>query len=175
MASYDDARVNEFTRAATETITGVVLDVPEDHPLIAHRWRRPILWCECVTEPCDCEGPIIWIEDADIQERRATDRRNTAGEQLHELKVDRDALVLVESVVSAKAGALSRGHRRLYLKPASRLPRRGGCGCDGQSVTNRAPGSHYEGQECAGGTLYDVYVEVDGLNTTFYYVAVGSC
>lgn len=39
-----------------------------------------------------------------------------------------------------------------------------------------APGSHYGGQDCGGGTLYDVWYESDGAGgTTFYYVPVGSC
>lgn len=33
----------------------------------------------------------------------------------------------------------------------------------------------YWEQECAGHTLYDVYVEAVGLDTTFYYTPVGSC
>jgi hypothetical protein len=42
-------------------------------------------------------------------------------------------------------------------------------------VPQRAPGSGYDGQECSGNTLWDVYYEQDGLETKFYYIAVGSC
>jgi hypothetical protein len=175
MGNYDEARAIEFTAAATNSITGVALDVQEGHPLISQGERRPILLCECVTDPCDCHGPIVWIEDADVHERLATDRRNAAGEQLSEFKIDLDATVLVESVVRAKAGALSLRHKRLYLNPSSHLPAKAGCGSGVGPGTRMAPGSYSAGQECGGGTLYDVYVEADGLNTTFYYVAVGSC
>jgi hypothetical protein len=30
-------------------------------------------------------------------------------------------------------------------------------------------------EECAGHTLYDVYVEATGVETVFYYTPIGSC
>ena len=177
MATYQQARANEFTTAAAHVITGVVLDLSEDSPLVAEGSRRPIQMCVCVTDPCDCSGPIIWIKPEDLHGQDSTERSNRDGDPVMELRINPDATVLVESVVRAKATALSIQHKRMLLNPARHLPKRGGdCSCGGSSsATNRAPGSYYDGQDCAGHTLYDVYVEVEGLDTTFYYVAVGSC
>jgi hypothetical protein len=176
MATYQDARANEFTAAATQSLTGIDLDLPKNSPLVVEPGYRPIRYCVCVTEPCDCEGPIIWINPDDIHSQEDTDRTNRAGDHVVEFRIDPDATVLVESVVRAKASALSPHGRRLRLNPSSHLPTRGGCGCGhGSTESNRAPGSHYDGQECAGHTLYDVWEESDGLDTTFYYIAVGSC
>lgn len=177
MGSYEEARANEFTAAATNTITGVALETPEDSAFISGGGRIPIVWCLCVTEPCDCDGPIIWIEESDLRQKVATERRSRTGAELHDFKIDVDATVLIESVVRARAGDLSRRHKPFNLNPSSHLPASAGCGCEGKSQLLRArgPGSSYGGQECGGGTLYDVWVETDGVDTTFYYIAVGSC
>lgn len=179
MATYEQARANEFSTAASLTIAGIDLTVAEDSS-IAESGYRPVRLCICVTEPCDCEGPIVWMKPEDIIARDASGRSNRDGEGVVELRINPEAMVLVESVVRAKAGALQVANRRLRLKPASRFspPRSGaGCGCGGGSpaVQRGALGASYDGQECAGGTQYDVWVEADGLDTTFYYVAVGSC
>jgi hypothetical protein len=180
MASYDEARVDEFTGAATKTIMGVPLEAPEQSPLISGIGRMPIKICPlCFTEPCPCDGPIIWIEEGHIRKRVSTERRTTAGEELYEFKIDLDATVLVESVVRMKAGDLGRsGPKPLQgLNPSSHLPRKGGCGCGSQSEAARPSGQYagYWVQECAGHTLYDIYVESVGFDTTFYYTPVGSC
>src|SRR5215211_6555029 len=179
MASYDEARANEFTAATTKTITGVALEAPEESRMISGVGRIPIRYCVCVTEPCECDGPVIWVEEADLREKVATDRRSRTGEELHDFKIDRDATVLIESIVPARAGNLGR-HHAFGLNPSSHLPRKAGCGCDGEGgattvLRANAPGAYYDGQDCGGHTLYDVWVEADGLNTTFYYIAVGSC
>jgi hypothetical protein len=158
-------------------VSGVELDIAEDSPL-AEGGRRPILMCQCVTEPCDCPGPIIWVLPEDILARESTERTNRAGEYVSDFKIDPDATVLVESVVRAKVSALQTRNRRLLFKPESRLPfTKPGCGCDGSQTAReyRAPGAYYGGQECAGHTLYDVWEEHDGLSTVFYYIPVGSC
>jgi hypothetical protein len=183
VATYEQARANEFTEAASQKITGIDLSIAEDSPLV-QGGRTPIQLCLCVTDPCDCPGPIIWINPDDIHSRASTERSNRAGEDVTEFKIDPDATVLVESVVRAKASALQSHGRRLRLRPSShfRPPSRGDCGCGGGcgdcvgagTARDRA-GSYYDGQECAGHTLYDVWVEADGLDTVFYYVAVGSC
>lgn len=108
MASYDEARVNEFTAAATKTITGIPLEPAEQSPLIRGIGRIPIQMCICVTEPCPCDGPIVWVEEGDLRQRVSTERRTTAGEEVYEFKIDLDATVLVESVVRMKAGDLGR-------------------------------------------------------------------
>lgn len=173
MASYDDARAAEFTAAATKKITGVALEVPEESALVTAAGRIPILLCECYTDPCDCHGPIIWTEEVDVHQRVTTERQSRAGQQLHEFKIDVDATVLVESIVRAKIGDLGRRRRRFNLNPSSHLPAKSGCGGQSEMVTRS--GSYYDGQECGGHTLFDVYVEEDGLATTFHYVPVGSC
>jgi hypothetical protein len=101
MASYDEARVNEFTAAATKTITGVPLEPAEQSALISDIGRTPIHMCvkQCFAEPCPCDGPIVWIEEGDIRERVSTERQTMAGEDLYDFKIDLDATVLVESVV----------------------------------------------------------------------------
>jgi hypothetical protein len=177
MATYQEARANEFTEAATHTISGVDLALPEDSSFGASGYR-PIQLCVCVTEPCDCPGTIIWIKPGDIHSQETTERSNRAGDYVVDFKIDPDATVLVESVVRAKASALQVRNQRLLLKPSRHLPssnRDCGCGDGGGSVARQRAGSYYDGQECAGHTLYDVWVEADGLDTTFYYVAVGSC
>ncbi len=114
--------------------------------------------------------------------RRSTERSNRDGDAVTEFNIDPDASLLVESVRRVKASALDPHNRRLLLRPESRLPivkgRGRGEDCSGGLVSARqsyAPGSYYDGQGCYGGTLYDVYYESDGIDTVFYYVAVGSC
>ena len=128
-----------------------------------------------MTEPCECDGPIIWLEGDDIHEEVATDRQDSAGEMLYEFKLEPEATVLVESVVRATAATLSIHGRRSCMNPSKHLPSKPDCKCEGPSTNRRAPGSHYDGQECAGHTLYEVWVEADGLATTFHYIPVGSC
>lgn len=180
MASYDEARLNVFMAAATRTITGVPLEPPEQSAF-SGEGRIPILICPlCVTEPCPCpgDGPIVWVEEADIRQRASTERRTTAGEELYEFKINLDATVLVESVVRMKAGDLGRSRRSHFmgLNPSSHLPSNRNCGCGSVSPlgANRPVTGEYS-QECAGHTLYDVYTESDGTSTTFYYTPVGSC
>ena len=177
MATYEQARANEFNTAASHMVSGVELDIADDSPL-AEGGRRPIHMCQCVIEPCDCPGPIIWVHPDDILSQESTQRTNRAGEYVSEFRIDPDATVLVESVVRAKVSALQTRNRRLLLKPESRLPfTKPGCGCGGPEGArdNRAPGAYYGGQECAGHTLYEVWEEHDGLSTVFYYIPVGSC
>ena len=134
-----------------------------------------------MTDPCDCRGPIIWILPDDIVSRRSTERSSRDGDAVTEFNINPDASLLVESVRRVKASALDPRNRRLLLRPESRLPivkgRGSGEDCGGGLVSARqsAPGSYYDGQGCYGGTLYDVYYESDGIDTVFYYVAVGSC
>jgi hypothetical protein len=175
MATYEQARLNEFKAAAGHTFSGVELDIAEDSPL-AEGGRIPIHLCLCVTEPCDCPGPIIWTLPGDILSRESTERTNQAGEFVSEFKIDPDATVLVESVVRAKATALQAGSRRLLFKPESRLSfTKPDCGCDGPRSARDAPGTYYGGQACAGHTMYEVWEEHDGLKTVFHYIPVGSC
>jgi hypothetical protein len=177
MATYEQARANKFRTAASETITGIDLTAPESSQLAESEYQ-PMQLCLCVTDPCDCGGPIIWIKPDDIYGRDATGRSNRAGEEVGEFRINPDATVLVESVVRAKASALLIDNRRLRLRPSSHFqPPRNGMGreCGGAAAQRQAPGAYYDGQECAGGTTYDVWVEADGLDTTFHYVAVGSC
>jgi hypothetical protein len=63
------------------------------------------------------------------------------------------------------------------LNPSSHLPAKGGCGCGSGSDTVRSGGqtAGYHVEECAGHTLYDVYVEATGVETVFYYTPIGSC
>jgi hypothetical protein len=179
MASYDEARVNEFTAAATKTITGVPLEPAEQSALISDIGRTPIHMCvkQCFAEPCPCDGPIVWIEEGDIRERVSTERQTMAGEDLYDFKIDLDATVLVESVVRMKAGDLGRAGAFRGLNPSSHLPAKGGCGCGSGSDTVRSGGqtAGYHVEECAGHTLYDVYVEATGVETVFYYTPIGSC
>jgi len=177
VATYEQARADEFSAASTHSITGVELAVPADSPL-TEGGLIPIHVCVCVIEPCDCDGPIIWVGPDDIRSHQPTERSNRAGDDVVEFKIDPDATILVESVVRAKMSDLTMHGRRARLRPSSHLRSTKAGGCGGGSSTMRdyrAGGSYYDGQECAGHTLYDVWVEADGLDTTFYYVAVGSC
>lgn len=178
MASYEEARLNEFTAAATKTITGVSLEPAEQSPLISSVGRIPVKLCICVTEPCPCDGPIIWMEEGDILQRVTTERRTTAGEELQDFKIKLDATVLVESVVRMKAGDLGRGPSHFTgLNRFSHLPTKGcGCGRGKQARALRSPGEthahHY--QSCRNGVLYDVYVEILDDVMTFYSMEAGS-
>jgi hypothetical protein len=138
--------------------------------------------CVCVTDPCHCQGPIIWTDPDNIHSREGTERTNRAGDEITEFRIDSDATVLVESIVRAKATTLPALYQRLALKPATRLPPSrggGGCGCGGGSATvhpREAPGAYHDGIECGGHTLYDVYHESDGAGgTVFHYIPIGSC
>ncbi len=178
MASYEEARLNKFTAAATKTITGVSLEPPEQSPLISGVGRIPVQLCICVTEPCPCDGPIVWIEEGDVLQRVTTERRTNAGEELHEFKINLDATVLVESVVRMKAGDLGRGPSHFRgLNPFSHLPTNGcGCGRGSHAQALRSAGETHASHTtaCLGGVLYDVYREVYDDVMHFHYVEAGS-
>ncbi|MFB7614576.1 hypothetical protein [Kitasatospora sp. NPDC056181] len=108
MASYESARSKAFTRAATTTLTGVPLDVPDDHPL-REAGGMPIQTCVCVTDPCPCDDhPIVWLEEAAVRDRTATGRRTTAGDELYDFAVAADASVVVESFRKVRAADAAR-------------------------------------------------------------------
>jgi hypothetical protein len=110
MPTYDDARATSFTKATTQRITGVPLDVAQDYPL-KQAGYQPIQVCvgECATDPCPCDTtPIVWVGESAIRSKNATDRRTHAGEQLHEFSIDVDASIVVESFRPVKAADIAR-------------------------------------------------------------------
>jgi hypothetical protein len=172
---YAEARRSRFTAAATTQIAGVPVTIPENQAI--NSGYTPIQLCQCVTEPCDCSGPIVWIPTEDIHGDTETERRNGAGEQVHEFQINPDAAVLVESIQRVNLSSLALlkdSHRRLASRDA-RPPGRP-CGC-GSAVESDRPGVSgvYVDQVCSAGTTYDVYQDVYRGETIFHYVAVGSC
>jgi hypothetical protein len=159
-----------LTQPARGVIKPSVLDISSDHPLRAKGYT-PLLtsWCVCVTDPCPCDdpdGPIIWILDGDVRKRVVTEHKNRSGEQLLEFHLEKDASVITETFTRIKAAALNAPRKR--RSASGRVPP--------APILAMAPGSSYGGQECGGGTLWDVWEEGDGAGgSTFYYVAVGSC
>ena len=166
MTTLNQEIENQFSAANTTIITAVPLDIPTDHPLRSKGYAAILpSWCVCVTDPCPCkdpDGPIVWLLDQDIRTRHATKRKNKSGESLFEYHIDQDAVVITETFTRTKVTALN-AHTTLRRLALERLKR-------------QAPGSGYAGQDCGGGTLYDVWYESDGAGgTTFYYIPVGSC
>ncbi|MEW2137193.1 hypothetical protein AB0892_11410 [Streptomyces sp. NPDC005409] len=103
MASYESARAKAFSNATTTTVTGVPLEVSDDHPLRQGR-RLPIQVCVCVTDPCPCaDHPIIWVDESAVLSRTATGRRTDGDEELVEFAIDAEASVVVESFRRIKA------------------------------------------------------------------------
>ncbi|MCA6100212.1 hypothetical protein J2R76_004339 [Bradyrhizobium sp. USDA 4532] len=182
MPSYADELEKQFAAADTTTIAAAPLDLPGDHPLRLKGYSPVLLSsCVCVTDPCPCDdpdGPIVWLLDGDVRKRVAAKGKNKAGEALYEYHLARDAFVIIETFARTKAGTLvASGDKTSALRRSAfnRLMRMRGSDSAGGLIA-RAPGSSYGGQECGGGTLYDVYVESDGAGgTVFYYQAVGSC
>jgi hypothetical protein len=123
MATYEDARAKTLVNATTVTITALPLEGADDHSL-----RRagyiPFTLCLCVTEPCDCQDEIVWVPEAAIRADVASGRRTKDADELHEYAVDVDAPVVLESVRSAKARDITRGHRSAGRRSAPFLVRR---------------------------------------------------
>jgi hypothetical protein len=182
MSTYAQEIDNQFTSAGTITITAAPLETSADHPLRAKGYSAVLASsCVCITEPCPCDdpdGPIIWLKESDVRKRVPAKGKTRSGEALFEYQLDQDAFVITETFARTKASALNGRTNNTSLLRRSAHNR-----LLGQRTTNstgglmaRAPGSSYGGQECGGGTLYDVYVESDGAGgTVFYYQAVGSC
>lgn len=177
MRSYDQARNQRLTAETTRKLMGVPVDVPADLALrIGGADPLPLQWCECSTDPCDCDGPIIWLPEEAIRERVPTDRRTRDGEQLYEFRVDLNATIAVELTIRTRAGDLGNARGRLPSEPP-RLTHRlstDHCGCKGPTTRIDSSGV-YAGTTCAGGVQYEMYVDSDGLSTTVHYVAIGSC
>ncbi|MFI6843280.1 hypothetical protein OG535_10810 [Kitasatospora sp. NBC_00085] len=142
MASYESARTKAFTRAATTTLTGVPLDVSDDHPLRA-AGGVPIQSCVCVTDPCPCDDhPIIWLDEAAVRGRTATGRRTTGGDELYDFAVAADASVVVESF------------RQVRAADAARAGGPAGAGAPSPFIVRRRPGAARpteKGRPCHGG------------------------
>ncbi|WP_369144384.1 hypothetical protein [Streptomyces sp. R44] len=103
MASYDSARTKAFTHATTTTLTGVPLDVSDDHPL-RRLGQVPIQPIVCVTDPCpDEDRPILWVNESALRSRTATGRHTTDGDEIYEFAVATDAIVVVESFRRVRA------------------------------------------------------------------------
>lgn len=120
---YKDVRDANFMTGVMVTVAGVPLDTEGAPVGQAFANHRPVLWCTCATEPCECEGPILWIGGADVRQEVPTDRQHKAGGQLHEFKLNADTAVLVESIVGTKAGALpaiSQGRRSVDYRFATK-------------------------------------------------------
>jgi len=122
MATYDEAKARNFTKATTVAVTGIPLGVSEDHPLRRASFE-PIQVCVCVTDPCPCDdNSIVWVGDSDVRARVATGRQAEAGEELYEFAVDADAVVVVESLHRTKAADLA-GHGRPFASRPAPIPR----------------------------------------------------
>ncbi|MER7536455.1 hypothetical protein ABTX77_16960 [Streptomyces sp. NPDC097704] len=103
MASYESARTRAFTQATTTTVTGVPLEVSDDHPL-RRLGQTPIQSCVCVTDPCPCDGhPILWVDESAVLSRTATGRRSADGDEVYDFAVSADAFVTVESFRRVRA------------------------------------------------------------------------
>lgn len=167
MASYNEQLESQLTGASTTKITAVPLDISENHPMRMKGYYPIMPSCVCVTEPCPCDdedGPIVWIRDDDVRKRVETKRENKAGQSLVEYYLDRGASVITETFALTTVSALGgRSEKRVPTPPFR----------NGGSYTRS--GSYYDGQGCYGGTLYDVWVEADGVSTNYHYIAVGSC
>jgi hypothetical protein len=169
MTTLAQAVERQFNALNSVTLKAAPIETATDH-LMRKKGYEAVLpsWCVCVTEPCNCsepDGPIIWILTGDIRSRSATKLENRSGDKLIEYVLNREANVVCEKMTTIAAGE---------LKPAGKrnFPIRTG---PNQYMRN-GPGSSYSGQECGGGTLFDVWTESDGQGgTVFYYVAVGSC
>ena len=60
-----------FTAAGTVTVSGVALDI-ENEP-VPGTFAGHDHSCGPVTDPCVCDGPIIWIADGDLRRESRTD------------------------------------------------------------------------------------------------------
>ena len=163
MPDYAEAREANFTAAATTQVLGIRVNMSEDQAFPGY---TPIQRCWCVTEPCKCSGPIVWVPTEDIRGETETERRTDTGEQLREFQVNPEAAVLIESIRRVKLSSSSRDAGVLDKS----------CGCGGVVQSDR-PGVSgvYVGQGCGGGTLYDIYESTYKGETINVYVAVGSC
>jgi hypothetical protein len=179
--TYNEEIDNQVSIARTTTITAAPLDIAADHPLRLKGYT-PVLpsWCVCVTDPCpydDQDGPIIWIREEGIQKQVDAKRQNRNGDALFKYHIDSDSVVVTETFTPTKIASLRSSSDKMSALRKSALGRliRLSGGGSPQAPSRQASG-YYGGQECGGGTLYDVYYDSDGAGgTVFYYLAVGSC
>ncbi|MEU1484962.1 hypothetical protein [Streptomyces sp. NPDC005752] len=173
METFEQALTGRVERATTVRVTAVPLEGPGgDHPL-SRGDRVPIIpcLCVCVTDPCDCcDGDSIWwITNGSIRKRESSGRRSSGGEDLYTYYVDPDAEIVVEKISSASARALTAPKPKGGARTPGRIDKCVPFPTGGPSALRMA-------QECAGGTLWDVYETVDSDGgTVFIYHAVGSC
>lgn len=106
MVTYEEQRRDEFLAASTMLLTGVLLDPPDSARADFMAAYMAFVQCRCHDDPCACDGPIVWVKRDAVEAETPTPRRNNAGEQLTELRVDPDEPVLVELVVRTHARVL---------------------------------------------------------------------
>ena len=159
--------VDKMTAALDTTrITGTLVDVPVDHPMRVKGLTAIHMGCVCVTEPCDCEDPIIiWLPPEAIRSQSASSRKSHDDEVLTDFLVDQDARLIFETFSSMRASQFAsrptppRRHPLLSNPQPLLAARSVNYWCN--------PTEH---------VMYEVMTEGDGgLGTTFTYTAVASC
>lgn len=162
--------VIEQVTAALDTIriTGTQIQAPTDHPLRAKGLFAIHIGCVCVTEPCDCEDPIIvWLPPDAIRSRVASSHKNH-GEDLTDFLVDEDVRLIVERFSSVRAGEFANRRRLSGRHPLLNNPR--------PLLGDRALRAAEYWCNPTEHVMYEVTTEGDGgLGTTFTYTAVASC
>lgn len=198
MPTYEQAKGKGFQEASGRVLMGIELDVAEDSPLVGQRGHVPIQVCVCVTDPCECRGPIVWVPLDDIWSRNATERSTRDGDTVTEFVVSQDTTLLVESVVQLTANTIDPRSRRLLVWPDSPPPinlgRDGGCGggCGGsrgawgggRPIAGRphapgvtgfpsAPGTYFAGIDCYAHSQWAMWVDFDGYDADGYPILSG--
>jgi hypothetical protein len=121
MATYDEAEAKSFADATTTTITGLPLDVYEDHPLRQAR-NQPIQVCVCVTDPCTCDkDPIIWVGESAVQTRAATGQQTKAGDELYDSRSMSTRRQVPAGLHGLRSYRLTRTRARVELRATALL------------------------------------------------------
>lgn len=178
MVDYSEHIGRQVELSGTVVIKGYPLDIGTDHPLKTKGFM-PIVFpsCVCVTEPCDCDHDeqevIVWLPEAYVRSRDATEEKADNGEALFAYRVANEAHVMTEIFARRKVTDLAlRGSR-------TRLPVAGAHVFAAEGIkTGKKPDKTLASRSvvCAGNTLYYVVEGPDGNGgTMFEYIAIGSC
>ncbi len=177
MVDYSEHIGRQVELAGTVVIKGYPLDIGAEHPLKTKGFV-PIVFpnCVCVTAPCDCdhdEEVIVWLPEAFVRSRDATDEKAANGEALFAYRVANDAHVMTEVFARRKVTDLVlHGSRKGLPVGGAHVFAAGGI------KTGKKPDKTLAARSvvCAGNTLYYVVEGADGNGgTMFEYIAIGSC
>lgn len=106
MARFEESRRSALATAVSVQIEGIPLDQSEEMRIGKKGWF-PIGGCICVTEPCPCDGPIVWLPEDGVVVRESTGRKTEGGDEVMRFLLEKNAKVILEAFLPVKAQGIS--------------------------------------------------------------------